>query len=56
MAMSPLKSEIVNYTTAPEVDAGWEKISVTFTPDTSGTYSLAFVQDKADGTAYCDDM
>ena len=54
--MSPLKSEIVNYTTAPEVDAGWEKISVTFTPDTSGTYSLAFVQDKADGTAYCDDM
>ena len=53
---SPWKSEIVNYTTAPEVDAGWEKISVTFTPDTSGTYSLAFVQDKADGTAYCDDM
>lgn len=38
------------------MDAGWEKISVTFTPDTSGTYSLAFVQDKADGTAYCDDM
>lgn len=53
---SPWKSEIVNYTTAPEVDAGWEKISVTFTPDTSGTYSLAFVQDAADGTAYCDDM
>ena len=54
--MSPWKSEIVNYTTVPEVDSGWEKISVTFTPDTSGTYSLAVVQDRADGVAYCDDM
>ena len=50
------KSELVNYNTVPEVDAGWEKISVTFTPDTSGTYSLAVVQDRADGVAYCDDM
>ena len=38
------------------MDSGWEKISVTFTPDASGTYSLAVVQDAADGTAYCDDM
>ena len=53
---SPWKSELVNYNTVPEVDAGWEKISVTFTPDTSGTYSLAVVQDRADGVAYCDDM
>ena len=53
---SPWKSELVNYNTVPEVDAGWEKISVTFTPDTSGTYSLAVVQDRADGIAYCDDM
>ena len=53
---SPWKSELVNYNTVPEVDAGWEKISVTFTPDTSGTYSLAVVQDLADGVAYCDDM
>ena len=53
---SPWKSELVNYNTVPEVDAGWEKISVTFTPDASGTYSLAVVQDAADGTAYCDDM
>ena len=53
---SPWKSELVNYNTTPEVDAGWEKISATFTPGASGTYSLAFVQDKADGTAYCDDM
>ena len=53
---SPWKSELVNYNTVPEVDSGWEKISVTFTPDTSGTYSLAVVQDRADGVAYCDDM
>ena len=53
---SPWKSELVNYNTVPEVDAGWEKISVTFTPDASGTYSLAVVQDAADGVAYCDDM
>lgn len=53
---SPWKSELVNYNTVPEVDAGWEKISVTFTPDTSGTYSLAVMQDAADGVAYCDDM
>ena len=56
MQQSPWKSELVNYNTVPEVDAGWEKISVTFTPDTSGTYSLAVVQDRADGVAYCDDM
>jgi len=53
---SPWKSELVNYNTVPEVDSGWEEISVTFTPDTSGTYSLAVVQDRADGVAYCDDM
>ena len=53
---SPWKSELVNYKTTPEVDSGWEKISVTFTPDASGTYSLAVVQDAADGVAYCDDM
>ena len=53
---SPWKSELVNYKTVPEVDSGWEKISVTFAPDTSGTYSLAVVQDRADGVAYCDDM
>ena len=56
MQQSPWKSELVNYNTVPEVDAGWEKISVTFTPDASGTYSLAVVQDAADGVAYCDDM
>ena len=56
MQQSPWKSELVNYNTVPEVDSGWEKISVTFTPDTSGTYSLAVVQDRADGVAYCDDM
>ena len=53
---SPWKSELVNYNTVPEVDSGWEKISVTFMPETSGTYSLAVVQDRADGVAYCDDM
>ena len=53
---SPWKSERVNYQTDASVSRGWEKVSVTFTPETSGTYYMAFLQDKADGTAYCDDL
>ena len=53
---SPWKSEQVNYQTDASVSRGWEKVSVTFTPETSGTYYMAFLQDKADGTAYCDDL
>lgn len=53
---SPWKSEQVNYKTDASINRGWEKISVTFTPETSGTYYMAFLQDRADGTAYCDDL
>ena len=53
---SPWKSEQVNYKTDASINRGWEKISVTFTPETSGTYYMAFLQDRADGTACCDDL
>ena len=53
---SPWKSEQVNYKTDASINRGWEKISVTFMPETSGTYYMAFLQDRADGTAYCDDL
>ena len=53
---SPWKSEQVNYKTDASINRGWEKISVTFMPETSGTYYMAFLQDRADGVAYCDDM
>ena len=53
---SPWKSEQVNYKTDASINRGWEKISVTFMPETSGTYYMAFLQDRADGTACCDDL
>ena len=53
---SPWKSEQVNYKTDASINHGWEKISVTFMPETSGTYYMAFLQDRADGTACCDDL
>ena len=46
----------MNYKTDASINRGWEKISVTFMPETSGTYYMAFLQDRADGTAYCDDL
>ena len=53
---SPWKSEQVNYKTDASINRGWEKISVTFMPEMSGTYYMAFLQDRADGTACCDDL
>ncbi len=57
------KSDVINFATSEavngdddNVDLGWEKVSVSFKPLASGTYQVAFMQNGASGTSYCDDL
>lgn len=57
------KSDIINYTTSESgnsdddnIDMGWEKVTVSFTPAVTGYYGVAFVQKGAKGVSYCDDL
>ena len=35
------KSRVINYNTSTTVEAGWERLSVAYTPSASGTYAVA---------------
>ncbi|MBS1402257.1 MAG: hypothetical protein HPZ79_04635 [Oscillospiraceae bacterium] len=50
------KSEIIDYRTNPGIENGWERLSVSFTPDTSGVYYLAVGMQGAQGIAAFDDV
>lgn len=50
------ESHPVNYTTASTVDDGWVRISVTFTPVTTGAHTIAIYNEGAVGTFYADDF
>ena len=52
-----VKSAYVNYPTSNGIDGGWERISVVFTPGTSGTYRAVFgVENSTNIVAAFDDI
>lgn len=46
----------LRYATAPSIDGGWVRISVSFTPKVSGVHYCSVYNDKAIGTFYADDF
>ena len=51
-----VKGTILQYRTDPVIDGGWQRISVTYTPASSGTYHLQLLWRNAQGTLRADDV
>ena len=50
------KSELIDYRTNPGIENGWERLSVSFTPDADGAYYLVVGMQGAQGIAAFDDV
>jgi len=50
------QSDLINYTTTTSIENGWEKISVTYKPTSSGTYHVGVYITGTNGYAFCDDL
>ena len=48
-------SDAITYQTSADIDHGWERVSVSYTPSSSGTFGVA-VCVSGSGTACCDNM
>ena len=53
---SEQKSESINYQTSAGVDQGWVRLSVTFTPESSGTCTIGVYNKGAGPYFYVDDV
>ncbi len=53
---SEQKSESINYQTSAGVDQGWVRLSVTFTPESSGTCTIGVYNQGAGPYFYVDDV
>ena len=49
------KGTILQYRTDPAIDNGWQRLSVTYTPASSGTYRIQLLWRNAQGTLRADD-
>ena len=49
-------SEKVTAKTPTQIENGWQRIYVTYTVPSTGAYRVAFIQDKATGCGYADDL
>ena len=50
------KSDYLNYQSSKEVDGGWVRLSVTFTPPVKGTYTVGIYNHGAGPYFYADDV
>lgn len=50
------KSELIDYRTNPSIENGWERLSVSFTPEADGAYYLVVGMQGAQGIAAFDDV
>jgi YD repeat-containing protein len=46
----------VTYQTSDNIESGWQRVYVTYTPKTAGTYRCVAMQSDAYGSAYFDDL